>query len=56
MESVTFKNAQSKRSVMVCVYKIDKIQDVGEMLQIYLAVYIITYNIIHITYNTFSMH
>lgn len=39
---MTFKNAPSKRSVMVWVYKTDKIQDVGKMLQIYLTVYIIT--------------
>jgi len=32
-DSVTLENAQSKRCVMVCVRKPDKIQDVQEMLQ-----------------------
>lgn len=39
-DSVTLKNAQSKRFLMVCVHKTDRIQDVGEMLQMsYLAVF-----------------
>lgn len=38
--TLTLKNTQSKRCLMVCVHQTDRIQDVGEMLQVsYLAVF-----------------